>query len=126
MLSVYSTDDKIINPTRQVSGIAPNFIHSLDASHLMFSVTEATKNNIDAFALIHDSLGVHAGRTEEFSQIIRNCFHDLYAEHDPLQEITDHLLDQIQDTTLRNKAPKMPDKGNFNIDDIKEAIYLFA
>ena len=125
-ISIFSTDDKIINPTRQVSGIAPNFIHSLDASHLMFSVVEATKNNINAFALIHDSLGVHAGRTEEFSQIIRNCFHDLYAEHDPLQEITDHLLDQIQDTTLRNKAPKMPDKGNFNIDDIKEAIYLFA
>ena len=124
-ITFQSTDDRKIDPTRQVSGIAPNFIHSLDASHLMLSVKKAKEHEISAFALIHDSLGVHAGRTEEFSHIIRDCFYSLYAENDPLGDITTHLLDQLEDE-YKAKAPEMPEQGKFNINDIKQAIYLFA
>lgn len=120
-----STDDRVINPTRQVSGIAPNFVHSLDASHLMMSVKKARSKGITDFALIHDSLGTHAGRTEQFAEIIRNCFHDLYAENDPLGDITDHLLGQLPDG-LRKKAPEKPSEGDLDLEEIKKAVYLFA
>lgn len=120
-----NTNDRVINPTRQVSGIAPNFVHSLDASHLMMSVKKAKSKGITDFALIHDSLGTHAGRTEEFAEIIRNCFHDLYAENDPLGDITDHLLDQLPDD-LRKKAPEKPSEGDLDLEEIKKAVYLFA
>lgn len=124
-IAFQSTDDRTINPTRQVSGIAPNFVHSLDASHLMFSVKKASEQGITDFALIHDSLGTHAGRTEQFAGIIRNCFYDLYAENDPLGDITNHLLEQLPDE-LRAKAPTMPSEGDLDLEEIKKAVYLFA
>ena len=123
IITFQSTDERKINPARQVSGIAPNFIHSLDASHLMMSVRAARDQGINAFALIHDSLGVHAGKTEEFSQIIRDAFCSLYAENDPLGDITTHLLSQLDE---KKKAPEIPGKGSLDISDIKEAVYLFS
>lgn len=119
------TDDRIIDATRQVSGIAPNFIHSLDASHLMFSVKAARAAGMQSFALIHDSLGTHAGNTEEFAEIIRLCFYRLYAEHSPLDELTKHLVQQLDLEQLK-KVPKKPKDGTLDLEEIKKAIYLFA
>ena len=119
------SQDRHIDPRKQVSGIAPNFIHSLDSSHLMLSVVASKKAGINDFALIHDSLGTHAGRTEEFSQIIRDCFYDLYANHTPLEDITEHLLGQVSEANSE-KAPPMPSIGSLDLKDIKKALYLFA
>lgn len=124
-ITFQSIDTREIDPTRQVSGIAPNFIHSLDASHLMMSVKEASAQGIHNFALIHDSLGVHAGETEKFATIIRDCFYKLYAENTPLVDITTHLLNQLDDD-LQHKAPAMPTLGTLDLNDIKRAKYLFA
>lgn len=125
LITFQSTDDRKINPTRQVSGIAPNFIHSLDASHLMFSVCAAHEAGIENYSLIHDSLGTHAGNTEKFAEIIRDCFFKLYTEHTPLQDITTHLISQLSEE-LKKKAPAMPTEGDLDLQEIKKAIYLFA
>ncbi|MEG1913019.1 MAG: DNA-directed RNA polymerase, partial [Cloacibacillus sp.] len=117
-------DTKRIDKKRQISGIAPNFIHSLDASHLMFTVKAAAQQGIQDFALIHDSLATHAGKTEQFAQIIRQCFHDLYALHTPLEDITEHLSAQI--TTDKKKLPDFPDKGTLDLKEILNALYLFS
>lgn len=122
---VAEINNKAINNKRQVNGIAPNFIHSLDSSHLMMSVLEAARNDINHFALIHDSLGTHAGNTEVFSKIIRDCFYKLYADYDPLGEITTHLSEQITEKH-RKKIPEKPQLGSLKLEDIKEALYLFS
>ena len=120
-----STNSRKIDPTRQVSGIAPNFIHSLDASHLMMSVCAAKRQDISSFALIHDSLGTHAGHTEQFSQIIRDAFYSLYADNDPLGDIVLHLVAQIEGVDI-TKLPEPPSKGDLDLKEIKNAVYLFA
>ena len=120
-----STNTRKIDPTRQVSGIAPNFIHSLDASHLMMSVCEAKRHSISNFALIHDSLGTHAGQTEDFAKIIRETFYRLYSDYTPLEDITKHLLEQIEEPD-KEKIPTPPTKGDLDLTKIKEAVYLFA
>ena len=124
-LTFQSTNARKIDPTRQVSGIAPNFIHSLDASHLMMSVCEAKRHSISNFALIHDSLGTHAGLTEDFAKIIRETFYRLYSEYTPLEDITKHLLAQIEEPD-KEKIPTPPTKGDLDLTKIKEAVYLFA
>ena len=124
-LSFQRPNTREIDPARQVSGIAPNFIHSLDASHLMFSVKAATEQGINNFALIHDSLGVHAGLTEKFSVILRECFYHLYNDNDPLQDLTTHLVNQLPED-LQENVPELPCKGNLDISNILSAIYLFA
>lgn len=118
-------NSKTINPTRQVSGIAPNFIHSLDASHLMFSVCAALDADIHSFALVHDSLGTHAGNTEKFFHIIREQFYKLYAEHDPLRTFTEHITPQIPEE-FRYKIPDLPYIGTLDIADVLNAEYLFS
>lgn len=116
---------KVINPTRQVSGIAPNFIHSLDASHLMFSVCAALDADIHSFALVHDSLGTHAGKTEQFFHIIRRQFYELYKNHEPLKTFAAHITPQIPEN-FRDKIPEIPNIGTLDIEDVLQAEYLFS
>lgn len=48
----------------QSNGIAPNFVHSLDASHLMAVALRAKEKGIRSLAVIHDSFGTHAANTD--------------------------------------------------------------
>src|SRR5690606_11039190 len=51
------------------NGSAPNYIHSLDASHLVKTVLEAA--GIDSFQMIHDDFGTHACDIPELHRAIR-------------------------------------------------------
>lgn len=42
--------------SRQINGIAPNYIHSLDSTHLLMTAEEMHKQNM-TFASVHDSFG---------------------------------------------------------------------
>ncbi len=44
-----------LDTRKQRQGIAPNFVHSMDASHLMLTVGACVDKGVDAFAMIHDS-----------------------------------------------------------------------
>jgi len=114
-----------IDKTKQVSGIAPNFIHSLDASHLMFSVEAASQQGIDSFALVHDSLGTHAGRTEEFSQILIRQFYRLYTDFHPIDTFIEQLKPLIAQEDL-NKIGKPPYINTLCPEDILSAKFLFS
>lgn len=120
-----SEDSRYIDEARQVSGIAPNFIHSLDASHLVYSVNEAKKHNITNFALVHDSLGVHAGNTEEFSKILREQFYKLYADYKPLEDFTDNIKPLLIEADLK-KLQRIPTIGTLHLEDILKAKFLFS
>lgn len=100
--------------SRQRSGVAPNFIHSIDCSHMVMTIN---MSDFPAYAMIHDDYGTHAGNTEELFRTIRKSFHKLYTEHDPLLEWAEQ---QGLDTS------KMPSKGNYNIDEIFNAEYFFG
>lgn len=79
-----STDE--VKKSRHRNGIAPNFVHSLDASHLTLVVNRAKAEGIDAFAMIHDDYGTHAADTARLYAIIREVFVDMYQRHDVLEE----------------------------------------
>lgn len=118
-------DSKYIDKARQVSGIAPNFIHSLDASHLMFSVVKAHEQGITAFALVHDSLGTHAGKTQEFFEILRERFHYLYKNFTPLHTFVSHVKPLIPED-MQDKIPEIPMLNTLDIDCVLTSDYLFS
>ena len=62
-------------PDAQISSIGPNFVHSMDASHIR-AVTLGTKCDL---ALIHDSIGCHAGAFWHVAKVIRKTFADVHA-----------------------------------------------
>ncbi len=78
--------------TKQRSTIAPNFVHSFDACHLMMVALEAKKHGINSFLLIHDSFGCLPSDMGLFSHIVREQFVELYEHNDPFQAIHENAL----------------------------------
>lgn len=115
------------NDARQASSaIAPAFIHSLDAAHLMLVANACADRGIDSMAVIHDSFGTHAARTDELAVILRETFIELY-QSDPLAAFREEVLDQLQrDPKLAEKLPPLPCQGHLDLTAIRAAGYMFA
>jgi DNA-directed RNA polymerase len=69
---------------RQALAVAPNFVHSLDASALMLTVCHCLEQGVTSFAMIHDSYGTHAADTDLLAFRLRAAFVQMYMEHDVL------------------------------------------
>jgi DNA-directed RNA polymerase, mitochondrial len=107
------------------SAVAPNVIHNMDGSHLLLTVLDAKEAGIRSLALIHDSFGTHAGRTLEFSGIIRQAFVNLYANYCPFQEVYDSAKAALDGDPL-GLLPLPPTKGTFDLTEVLQADYAFA
>lgn len=118
----YKTDK--LDKNKQRDAIAPNVVHSLDATHLMMTVCACMKEGIKHFALIHDSFGTHAANTDQMFRIVREQMVELY-KADPLGRIIDDLKGQIKKGDLKN-LPTPHSKGQLNIEEILESQYAFA
>ena len=73
-----------INPTKMVNGIAPNFIHSLDATLLAMTVLKLRQDGCNNFHLIHDSYGVPVNQVHNLNLRVREAFIELF-EDNPLE-----------------------------------------
>ena len=67
-----------INPNRDVAsektGVAPNFIHSLDALHMRRFVRDMNRANHNDLWAVHDSFGCHANHVGKMRAILRDQF----------------------------------------------------
>jgi len=114
-----------IDKVAQKNGISPNFIHSMDASHLMQTVTAGANKGIRSFAMIHDSFGTHAGNSGKFFRIIREEFVRTYIEQDVLAVFASQVSDQLNNENLKKLAP-IPLKGSLEVSGVKKSLYAFA
>jgi DNA-directed RNA polymerase len=114
LFSAYGDSDKL-DKHKQTNGIAPNFVHSLDACHLMKTVN-TSYTDIQSFSVVHDSFGTHACDMELLSENLRLTFIEIYKE-DVLQKFAD-----AQTITL----PKIPKYGKLNINEVKDAEFFFS
>lgn len=77
LYATQATDE--VDSRAQANGISPNFIHSMDATHLQrVVVAEKTKGN-NNFMMIHDSFGTDAAHAGQLYKTIRTEFVKLYA-----------------------------------------------
>ena len=97
----------------QRNGIAPNFVHSIDSTHMVLTVNAI---NLNSYAMIHDDFGTHAGNTQRLFIAIRKAFHYMYSGTDPLR----HWAKQVGVSTAG-----LP-RGKYNIEDIIDAEYFFG
>lgn len=119
------TGGRYLNSREALDGIAPNFVHSLDAAHLMLTVIAASEKGITDIAVIHDSFGTHAAETDRLSRLLRETFVAMYAS-DPLAQFRTEVLGQVDDDKLRAKVPQLPGKGGFDLREVLDATYMFA
>lgn len=113
-----------IDGLRQVNGISPNFVHSLDAAHLMAVANSCREHGIHDLAVVHDSFGVHAGRAYTLRSILRDTFADQYTV-DRLAMLRDELAAQLPEE-FADKLPPLPTLGDFDINEVRRSDYLFA
>ncbi|MFN4278332.1 MAG: DNA-directed RNA polymerase [Ferrovibrio sp.] len=123
-LRLHEQVDKI-SEADQASGIAPNFVHSLDAAALVGCVTKAREQGITSFAMVHDSYGTLAAHTDLLGQCLRAAFVELYENHDVLEDFRQNILDMLSDER-REKLPPIPDKGELDIRQVLESDFFFA
>ncbi|KAG9252648.1 uncharacterized protein F5Z01DRAFT_625401 [Emericellopsis atlantica] len=68
-----------VNRRKQLQGFPPNFIHSLDASHMLLSALQCNELGLD-FAAVHDSFWTHAADVDAMNGVIREAFIQIHEE----------------------------------------------
>lgn len=113
-----------LDKRRQSQGIAPNFVHSLDAAHMMMTVDLGIAHGITAFAMVHDSYGAHAGHADALNVLLRRAFVEQYRE-DVLGKFREALIAQLPEK-LAARIPPLPTFGTLDPEAVLESQYFFA
>lgn len=119
-----SVDTPKLDKNRASAAAAPNVVHSLDASHLMSTVNLCVDNNVDSFAMIHDSFATLACDTELLWTGLRQAFVEQYSE-DVLQGIHDELSKALPEE-YRKHLLTPPAQGSLEIADVMRSDFFFA
>lgn len=117
---VGSFTDKV-DPVRQRLGIAPNFVHSMDSTHMRMVINALEAEDIHDFAFIHDDFGTHAADTDIMHRVIREQFLKLYRDNCPLTA--------FKETVEREcgvSLPPLPERGSLDLDMILHSMYFFG
>lgn len=95
-----------VNVVKQRAAFPPNFIHSLDATHmLMTAITcgEMTENPI-TFAAVHDSYWTHACDVERLRDILRDEFVKMHSQP-VMQQLYDEFVERYKDRLVQRIVP---------------------
>jgi DNA-directed RNA polymerase len=109
-------DETQINVRKQAQAIAPNFVHSYDASALAFTVLRAEQEGLTHFSAIHDSFGTLPSDSGKLMRILREEFHRLYADRDPLKDLATELGIDLEP----------PARGSLDLDLVLDSPFLFS
>lgn len=115
-------DLETLDTQRQLNGICPNFIHSLDASCLMLYLIKCKKAGINSFMTVHDCYGTHAADTEQSAKLLREAFVEIYRQP-ILENFTEDVLSGIE--VKEEDIPEIPEKGSLDIEDVLKSDYFF-
>ena len=119
-VTLHVDDDTLpVRPGKQADGMPPNFVHSIDATHMMMVARQMKREGL-AFAAVHDSFWTHAASADRMSQIIREQFVALHEQ--PLLENLHRELQGQSDAQI----PPPPARGSFDLKSVLEAPYAFS
>ena len=114
-------DNAPVSAAKQRMGFPPNFIHSLDASHMILTALECKKAGI-AFASVHDSFWTHAADVDTMNQVIRQEFHKMY-EQPILERLRNSLVFSLG--VDGKNIPPLPQQGDLDLKCVLESPYFF-
>ena len=112
----------VLNGDDYASGIAPNYVHSMDAAHLALTVAKFD----GSFGAVHDSFATHGNDIIKLGEVIRQEFYDMYVGYGDVGLDTDgvptmtgyeHLINSLagpdiwtyQQTGKKGKVTKFTD-----------------
>ncbi|KAJ6936392.1 DNA-directed RNA polymerase 2A [Populus alba x Populus x berolinensis] len=104
---------------RQRTAFPPNFVHSLDGSHMMMTAVACKRAGLK-FAGVHDSYWTHACDVDEMNRILREKFVELYET-----PILKNLLESFEKSFPTLSFPPLPEWGDFELRQVLESPYFF-
>jgi len=113
------SDNLPLHKQRQASAFPPNYVHSLDSSHMLMTALEMDRRGL-TFSAVHDSFWTHPCDIDEMNMVLRESFVDLYTK--PLLEELKKTW-ELQYPSL--EFPDLPERGDLDLSEVKDAPYFF-
>ncbi|CDF39188.1 unnamed protein product [Chondrus crispus] len=105
---------------RQRSAFAPNFVHSIDSSHMVLTAMGAQRMGLN-FAAVHDSFWTNAAHVDRMNAVLREQFVRLHSRD---------LLDELRESFLIRypgiEFPEVPARGQLDLDVVRDSPYFFS
>lgn len=128
------------NVMKQRNAFPPNFIHSLDSSHMMLTALHCQRKGI-TFASIHDCFWTHPCTVNEMNKICRQQFVSLHSQP-ILEDLSKFMVSQFASRAsdiAEDESPKglarhrlnqilreVPRRGVFDLRLVLESVYFFS
>ncbi|KAM8765496.1 DNA-directed RNA polymerase, mitochondrial [Rhynchonycteris naso] len=121
------------NTLKQKNGFPPNFIHSLDSSHMMLTALHCYRKGL-TFVSVHDCFWTHAADVAIMNQVCREQFVRLHSQP-ILHDLSRFLVERFcsgsrskdgQITKLLDMLLSVPKTGTFNLEQVKHSTYFFS
>lgn len=117
----HAVDTNDVDIALAIAAIPPNFIHSLDAAHMMLTVARMVQANITNYSMIHDSYGCPCNDVPVMRECINEEFHKIHKEN----QLALFAKDVGAKLGFDPQIP-LPQHGALNIDGVLRAEYLFG
>ncbi|XP_047340639.1 DNA-directed RNA polymerase 1B, mitochondrial-like [Impatiens glandulifera] len=118
VLTLQRETDKVM-VQRQKTAFPPNFVHSLDGSHMMMTAVACKREGL-SFAGVHDSYWTHACDVDKMNGILREKFVELYEA-----PILENLLESFEKSFPDLQFPPLPERGDFDLKEVLKSPYFF-
>uniref|UniRef100_A0A1A8G0N2 DNA-directed RNA polymerase n=2 Tax=Nothobranchius korthausae TaxID=1143690 RepID=A0A1A8G0N2_9TELE len=123
---------------KQKNAFPPNFIHSLDSTHMMLTSLHCYSAGL-TFVSVHDCFWTHALTVDTMNKVCREQFVALHSQP-ILQDLSNFLLHKYCagfPTEVKNKKyqgyrrlllllANVPRTGDFDLQQVKESTYFFS
>ncbi|KAJ5367259.1 hypothetical protein N7541_001200 [Penicillium brevicompactum] len=74
------SSDDVVQRRKQLQAFPPNFIHSLDATHMILSANACHEAGL-SFSAVHDSFWTHAADIDQMNLILRDAFVRMHSDN---------------------------------------------
>lgn len=102
-----------LDARKTVQAMAPNFVHSIDATHLRLVVNACDHELVT----VHDSIGSHPCDYFETASMVRQKFALVHNGYDALTDLC---------KSMKQPVPEFPRTGDYNANEALKSAYIFS
>ncbi|KAL3665603.1 hypothetical protein V7S43_009637 [Phytophthora oleae] len=114
------SESRPVSIGRQKSAFPPNFVHSLDSTHMMLTARRCLEDDNISFAAVHDSYWTHACSVDIMNSRLREEFVNLYE-----QPLLEDLLAELRLRFPDIEFDDVPQLGDLDLRSVLDSPYFF-